>query len=242
MTEAQLELILFLDIETVPQQPALTNLSESWQILWEKKAKQLMRFREEENAEDIFPRAGIYAEFGKIICISMGFFYRTENGIRMRLKSFFGKDETQILTDFHALLNEYFGERYRFLCAHNGKEFDFPYLCRRSLINGLPLPKGLRIMGNKPWENKHLLDTMQLWSFGDYKSFTSLELLSSCFNIPSPKDEITGAEVYKTFYEDDQLDRIVAYCEKDVCTLANVYRAMNGMETLPPEQFEGSVN
>ena len=231
-----LEQILFLDIETVPQNADFDGLDRSWQELWEKKAKTL-RFNDEEETNP-YDRAGIYAEFGKIICISVGFCFGDLEDPKMRIKSFFGDNEKELLEEFNNMLNEYFYKRYHFLCAHNGQEFDFPYICRRSLLNGLSLPKGLQIMGNKPWENKHLIDTMRLWAFGDFKSYTALNLLARAFNIPSPKDDISGADVRKVYYEDQDLDRIVTYCQKDVSTLANLFCAMTGKRIIDQESIE----
>ena len=161
--------ILFLDIETVPQQPSFDQMSDEWRALWNKKAENLLRNREAESPESIYPRAGIYAEFGKIICISCGFIQGSGENKRMLLKSFSGDNEKQLLFDFSEMLNKWAGSEPRLLCAHNGKEFDFPYLCRRLLINALPIPHILNSSGKKPWEIPHL-DTMELWKFGDYKA------------------------------------------------------------------------
>lgn len=231
-----LEQILFLDIETVPQQADFEDLDQRWQDLWQKKANTL-RFREDDD-ENPYDRAGIYAEFGKIVCISVGVCFGANDAPKMRIKSFAGDDERELLMAFNQMLNEYFYKRYHFLCAHNGQEFDFPYICRRSLLNGLPLPKGLQIMGNKPWENKHLIDTMRLWAFGDFKSYTGIDLLSHAFGIPSPKDDISGADVRKVYYEEKDLSRIVTYCEKDVVTLVNLFCAMTGRPIIEPDSIE----
>lgn len=225
MLPAKPEQILFLDIETVPQYPDYHSVPEGWQRLWDKKARLISR-KEEDTFENLYERAGIYAEFGKIICISVG--YIASGVSEIRIKSFFGADEKSILQEFAALFEK--SDRFAFLCAHNGKEFDFPYLCRRMLVNGVNIPPILNMAGKKPWEITHF-DTMELWKFGDYKSFVSLDLLSAIFNIPTPKDDIDGSEVYNVFYKENNLPRIVSYCEKDVLTLMRVFYKLHG-ETL----------
>lgn len=205
--------ILFLDIETVPLNPSYQDIPEELRDFWNKKAETLIK-NPEDTPETIYQRAGIYAEFGKIICISVGFVDRNI----LRIKSFYSDDENLILTQFAALLRK----SPRRLCAHNGKEFDFPYICRRMLVNGVNIPDVLNIQGKKPWEITHI-DTMELWRFGDYKNFTSLALLASIFNIPTPKDDINGADVAKVYYEEKNLERIKIYCEKDVVALTRIY-------------------
>jgi len=214
----ELQNILFLDIETVPQMPSYEDLKdERLKKLWNHKADRLKK-ADEDTAESLYPRAGIYAEFGKIVCISVGFF----NGGVLRITSFYGHDEHQLLLEFSKMLNRHFSENEHLLCAHNGKEFDFPYMARRMLINKIELPKLLDIAGKKPWEIKHL-DTMELWKFGDYKNYTSLDLLTAVFGIPSPKDDINGADVWKVYWQDDDLERIKTYCQKDVVSLAQLF-------------------
>ena len=218
------EEILFLDIETVPVAATFEDLDPALQALWDKKS---VNFRTEtQSAGDIYHRAGIYAEFGKIICISAGLL-KEKNPYGFRIKSFYGEDEKMILTEFSGMLMKYSRNREILLCAHNGKEFDYPYIARRMIINGLIIPGILDNAGKKPWEVK-LLDTMELWKFGDYKSYTSLELLSTILGIPSPKDDIDGSMVADTYWREHNLERIVRYCEKDVLTVAQiVLRYMN---------------
>jgi uncharacterized protein YprB with RNaseH-like and TPR domain len=225
MYKGNINKILFLDIETVPQQPAYNDLSESWRELWNLKAKNLIRDKETETPESIYDRAGIYSEFGKIVCISCG--YITKDNI-LKLKSFYGDDEVILLKEFSLMLNSYFNTNEHSLCAHNGKEFDYPYLCRRMIINKLPLPGILDISGKKPWETC-LLDTMELWRFGDFKSYTSLNLLAHVLDIPSPKDDIDGSMVWKVYWQENNLDRIMRYCEKDVMTLTKIFLRLNEM-------------
>ena len=183
-----------------------------------KKAEQLKRNDLDQTADTLYNRAGIYAEFGKIICISCGF----TNGNEFRIKSFYGDDEKILLAEFAQLLETHFNSNYHLLCAHNGKEFDFPYIARRMLVNMIELPEIIDMAGKKPWEIRHL-DTMELWKFGDYKHFTSLKLLTKVLGVPSPKGDIDGSEVARVFYIENDIDRIITYCEKDVIAVAQVF-------------------
>lgn len=233
-TLPNLENILFLDIETVPEQAHFAQLDAETQSLYA--AKTIYKRKEEKNsAEEYYARAGIWAEFGKIVCISVGFVTTTTAGRQFRVRSFAG-DEDQLLRDFKTLLDEHFSQLYHRLCAHNGKEFDFPFLARRMLKHQIALPKLLQLMGKKPWEVPHL-DTLELWKFGDFKHFTSLKLLAHFFGIPSPKDDMDGSDVGRVYYEENDLDRIVRYCEKDVVTLAQVYLKL----TLCPSFEEAEI-
>ncbi|WP_027375905.1 ribonuclease H-like domain-containing protein [Kaistella palustris] len=220
------EKILFLDIETVPQFGNWDEVEETHQMLWDKKTKS-QRKDEFTAAEFYRERGGIMAEFGKIICISVGILEKNE---KLMLKSFYGDDEKVLLQEFGEIFNR---PKLRdvILCAHNGKEFDFPWIARRFLINGMQPPKPFQLYGKKPWEIPHL-DTLELWKFGDYKSFVSLELLAHVFGIPTPKDDIDGSMVASIYYIEKDLFRIVQYCEKDVLTLANVFRRMRQEDVL----------
>ncbi len=212
--------VLIIDIETVPQFPSFDLVPATWQKLWDKKATFLKR-DDDQTTDSIYPRAGIYAEFGKIICISAGFFTRSGNEWNFRVKSFYGDDEKILLKEFCELLERHFNNPDNLLCAHNGKEFDYPYISRRCLINGIDIPNILDLAGKKPWEVQHL-DTLELWKFGDYKSFTSLELLAAAFNIPTPKDDIDGSMVWEVYWKEKDLERIKIYCQKDVVTTAQL--------------------
>jgi uncharacterized protein YprB with RNaseH-like and TPR domain len=221
----RVEDILFLDIETVPAASSFEVLNPVMQALWEKKSKQ---FRTpDQAAHEVYERAGIYSEFGKIICISVGLI-KGKSPFSLRLKSFFGEDEKSLLSDFSAMLTKFCKtNKEAILCAHNGKEFDYPFIARRMIINGLVIPDILDNSGKKPWEVK-LLDTMDLWKFGDYKNYTSLELLTSVLGISTPKDDIDGSMVAGVYYIEKDTERIVRYCEKDVLAIAQVLlRFMN---------------
>ncbi len=224
-----IEKILFLDIETVPQVSDWNKLPDDIKDLWEKKIQ--FQLKENETAEEFYgKRAGILAEFGKIICISVGIVVKN----KIKIKSYYGDDEKEILVEFSDLLNSNYFAKGVILCAHNGKEFDFPYLGRRMLINGLDIPSTLDVRGKKPWEIPHL-DTMELWKFGDYKHYTSLNLLAAIFGIPSPKDDIDGSQVASVYYEDKDPERIRVYCEKDVLTLAQIFRKFRNEDLLEKE-------
>ncbi len=210
--------LLFLDIETVPENASFEELSEEKKKLWEQKTQ--YQRKEEFTAREFYDRAGIWAEFGKIVCISVGYFSFKGEERRFRTKSFSG-EEKPLLEEFKNLLENHFERPQHLLCAHNGKEFDFPFIARRMLIHNMELPVKLNLFGKKPWEVPHL-DTLELWKFGDYKHYTSLKLLCNVLGIPSPKDDIDGAEVRDVFYEEKNLDRIVSYCEKDVLAIAQV--------------------
>lgn len=222
--------VLFLDIETVPMCASYEELPERYIPLWDKKAGYLKK-EDDDTPSSLFSRAGIYAEFGKIVCISFGMFHEGT----LRIKSFYGDDEKALLTDFANLLESKLSSKDLLLCAHNGKEFDFPYLSRRMLINGVSLPEILDLAGKKPWEVSHI-DTMELWKFGDWKNYTSLEVLSTVFDIPTPKDDIDGSQVGKVYWEDKDLERIVIYCQKDVLTIAQLFLRYQGKPLLDEEQ------
>jgi len=232
-----IENILFLDIETVPMAEDYGKLSDNLQKLWNKKADILARNERNQvqgnpSPEDLFERAGIYAEFGRIICISTGIF---RNG-SIWIKSYFGDDEKEILLEFSEMMVKAGQKKIQFLCAHNGKEFDYPYMIRRMLINGIEIPAILDLSGKKPWEIPHL-DTMELWKFGDFKNYTSLELLAASFGIPTPKDDIEGKDVGRVYWQEKNLPRIVTYCQKDVITIVSLFLRFQGKPILRDDQL-----
>jgi len=226
------ENVLFIDIETVPVEPEFSSLSLRMQKLWERKAERL-RSDENETPVSLYARAGIYSEFGKIICISAGMFRQGQ----FRIKSYAGHDEKGLLTEFAALLNQHFNKPEHLLCAHNGREFDYPYIARRMMINGIHIPSILDNSGKKPWEIG-LLDTMDLWKFGDFKNYTSLDLLAAIFDIPTPKDDIDGSQVAEVYWNQKDLPRIVEYCSKDVLTIAQLFRRFRYEPLLTPDQIK----
>ncbi|MBL0315529.1 MAG: 3'-5' exonuclease [Flavobacteriales bacterium] len=229
------EEVLFLDIETVSAHRTIKELSAYEQSLWEEKSR-FTRERKQLSLDESYLEAGIHAEFGKIICISVGFFKSQKGSREFRTHSFFGHDEAKLLNEFADLLKKHGRKSFRLLCAHNGKEFDFPYIGRRMLINGIVLPDMLDLAGKKPWETPHL-DTMELWKFGDYKHYTSLKLLAHIFGIPTPKDDIDGSQVHDVYYENNDLNRIEVYCRKDVVTVAQLFLAFRGEPLLVQEEL-----
>jgi DNA polymerase elongation subunit (family B) len=231
----KVEDVLFIDIETVPAVPSFNTLDPAIQVLWDKKSR--MFRTPEQSAEDSYERAGIYAEFGKIICISVGFI-KEKNPFAFRLKSFYSDDEKSLLNEFSGMLLKFSKPgRDAVLCAHNGKEFDYPYIARRMIVNGLILPGILDNAGKKPWEIK-LLDTMDLWKFGDFKNYTSLDLLTSILGIPSPKDDLDGSMIAGVYYNEKDLARIVRYCEKDVLAVAQVLLRFMNLPGIPYDRIE----
>lgn len=225
---------MFIDIETVPEYEDFTALDEVTQELWAQKS----RYQRKEEAEpaEFYQNAGIWAEFGKIVCISAGYFIRKGQTRNFRVTSFHG-DELKILKEFRILLTEHFGSPSQLLCAHNGKEFDFPYIARRMIINGISLPGKLDLFGKKPWEVPHL-DTMELWKFGDYKHYTSLKLLAHVLGIPSPKEDMDGSMVRDVYYKEKDMDRIITYCELDVITLAQVFLRLRNEPLLEDSEIK----
>ncbi len=238
--------VLFLDIETVSAAPTYDELGETMRELWTYKAPQAVRRPRAEMEEEDFrqaydDRAGIFAEFGKIVCISVGVVFRSRDDqrLRLRLKSFASDDERELLEGFSAMLQQYYKDPAKcYLCGHNIKEFDIPYVCRRMVVNGLSFPEVLQITGKKPWETKHLLDTLELWKFGDYKNYTSLKLLAGLFGIPSPKDDIDGSDVGRVYWQEKDLPRIALYCEKDVLATVQLFLRYQLKPLLEEDQIE----
>jgi DNA polymerase elongation subunit (family B) len=235
LKDIKLERVLFLDIETVHQTYVYQDLDEKTRELFNQKTR--FSQNDEKSFEALYnERGSILSEFGKIICISIGLVTKDSLGARkIRLKSFAHDDEETLLLQFKKLLDE----RDYILCGHNSKEFDIPYICRRLLINGISLPNTLDIAGKKPWEINHL-DTLELWKFGDYKAFTSLALLCHVFNIPTPKDDISGADVARVYYEENDLNRIRQYCEKDVVALIQLFMRMKGDSLIAEENISSA--
>jgi uncharacterized protein YprB with RNaseH-like and TPR domain len=234
LQKIDLKNILFLDIETVSKVESFDQLSGIEQELFAAKTE-YQRRQEEIATEDFYERAGIWAEFGRIICISVGFF----NENTFRVKSFYGEENT-LLTDFSTLIKNHFNRPEHLLCAHNGKEFDFPFIARRMIVNGIALPEKLNLFGKKPWEVTHL-DTMDLWKFGDYKHYTSLNLLTHILGIPSPKNDINGSQVAEVYYKEKDLMRIVKYCERDVVAVAQIILRFQNKPILQDAQIINSA-
>ncbi len=234
--------VLFIDVETVGQESSFSKLDSRGKELWNKKAASFFKVSEKETPAALYERAGIYAEFGKIICITVGYIAQQNGKRSFRLKSFFGDDEKKVIGDFFDLLNAKPKSKSKLkfneyiLCAHNGKEFDFPYIGRRAIINQLKLPSELSIQGKKPWEIQHL-DTMELWRFGDYKSYTSLDLLAYALGIETPKKLLDGSKVNATYYQKNDLQAIVDYCRLDVLTVAQIILRMHQLPLIEKKEM-----
>lgn len=227
-----LKKILFLDIETAPQTAHWSELDSVWANLWEEKVSLMRRRIPERYGEDCtgeskYQEAGIFAEFGRVVCISIGYLYEVDGVRHLKEKSFCGEDEKALLESFAELLRTSCQTREHFLCGHNVKEFDIPFIARRMVVHAIPLPEILQVMGKKPWETR-FLDTMEMWKFGDYKHYTSLKLMCQVLGIHSPKEEIDGSQVAQVFYEERDLPRIVRYCERDVLATVQLYLRMVG--------------
>ncbi len=236
---------LFFDVETVSGYATWAELSEEFRALWAIKAKSIKRADDlpsDEECADLYrERAAIFAEFGRVVCISAGFLFQKEpsGAIQARLTSYAGEDELALLKEFGQLLDAAYSDPKRsFVCGHNIKEFDVPYLCRRYVYHGLPLPIPFQIQGKKPWETEHLVDTMELWKFGDRKNYTSLRLLAAFLGFPSPKDDMDGSEVGRAFWEEKNIDGIAQYCEKDVLATIQLMMRYKRMPLLEPEVVE----
>ncbi len=226
--------ILFLDIETVPETENFSDLSTKKQQLFAKKTE--YQRKENTTAKEFYSKAGIWAEFGKIVCISVGFFSSYEKERCFRVKSFYHKKEKVLLENFKTLLEDHFSKDKHLLCAHNGKEFDFPFIARRMIINHIKLPKKLNLFGKKPWEVAHI-DTLELWKLGDYKHYTSLSLLTEILDIPSPKEDIDGSQVAKVYYQEKNIKRIVRYCEKDTIAVVQLLLRFSNLELLTDSEI-----
>jgi predicted PolB exonuclease-like 3'-5' exonuclease len=236
MNNIPVENLFLIDIETVSEARNYDSLNEEWKDLWNEKIHKSLP--EKISAEEFYPlRAGIMAEFAKVVCISIGYFRTENNSLSLRVKSFYSENEKDILDQFiQTLYHLYsFNNKWTFT-GHNVKEFDIPFLCRRILINGLPIPVFFDFQNMKPWETP-IIDTLHLWRFGDYKHYTSLKLLASALGVPSPKDDIDGSQVGAVYWEEKNLQRIAFYCQKDVATVANVILRFKSLPLLKEEQI-----
>ena len=237
MQNIRLENLLLIDIETVSEHANFDELNEDWKHLWEEKVQRSLP--EDTTAAQFYPmRAGVMAEFSKVVCISIGHFKREGKAVLLRLKSFYGDDEKILLQDFIAALQKMEANNNKWsFTGHNIKEFDIPFICRRLLINGLSIPPFLDFQNMKPWET-NMIDTFQYWRFGDYKHYTSLKLLAAALNIPSPKDDIDGSMVGDVYWKEKNLERIVTYCQKDVVTTGNIILRFKNLQILTDDQVE----
>lgn len=224
--------ILFIDIETVALTDDYAAMDERLKVQWARRANFYRRDSQRTDEELFHERAGIHAEFGKIVCVAVGRYVDHESGeLGLKTKVYCDENEVDLLVNFKQMVEKFDASNLR-LCAHNGKEFDYPYLCRRMLINSIPLPAVLNLAGKRTWEVPHL-DTMELWKFGDYKHYTSLDLLAALFNIPSSKNKIDGSQVNHVYHQEKGLDRISEYCRADVVVLAQLFLKLKGYPLIP---------
>jgi len=235
ITKIPLENFLIIDIETVSEKKDYHSLSEDWQHLWQEKVNKSLP--EDVTVDEFYPhRAGVMAEFAKVVCISLGYFKKKSGSYQFRVKSLFSHSEKELLQNFISMLNQLEAVHNNWsFTGHNIKEFDIPFLCRRLLINGLFIPPYLDFQNMKPWET-NMVDTFQYWRFGDYKNYTSLKLLAAALNVPSPKDDIDGSMVGKVYWEEDNLQRIATYCQKDIVTVANIILRFKNLPVLTVDQ------
>ena len=241
MQNIVLENLLLIDIETVPQYPSFELLSDDWKQLWEEKTQRSLP--DFTSAAEFYPqRAGVMAEFAKIVCISIGYFIKQGNVLQLRLKSFFEDDEKKLLQDFISTVSQMESKNNKWSFAgHNIKEFDIPFICRRLLINGLHIPGYLDFQNMKPWDT-NMVDSFQYWRFGDYKNYTSLKLLAAALGVPSPKDDMDGSMVAGVYWsqtpagKEKNLQRIAAYCQKDVVTTGNIILRFKNAALIKEEQ------
>jgi hypothetical protein len=230
------ENLLLIDIETVPMVKSYDQMSEKMQRLWDKKSL-LIDNQNPKTDETFAEKAGIYAEFGKIICIGLGYFVKSKSAYTLKIKTLANHDEKVILEDFKVVCNKFFKAPLKQFCGHNIREFDIPYICRRTFINQMSLPDIIADLQNKkPWENP-MLDTLQFWKFGEYKNFTSVDLLSTVLQIESPKGDIDGSDVARVYWQENDLERIVNYCNRDIVTVGQILMRLNGMNLLNEDEL-----
>ncbi len=244
MSLQSLDKIIFFDIETAPQVENMEDLNEEMQSLWAEKTETLrqrnpQRYPIDKTPQELWGESAIFAEFGRIVCISVGFCFYRGKDLHIKTKSYYGEDERAILMDFFEMLGRFVQSPNHVLCGHNSKEFDIPYICRRATILHIPLPDTLQVAGKKPWDIHHI-DTMDLWKFGDVKSFTKLKLLTAIFGIPTPKDDIDGSEVGRVFWQEKDYKRIAVYCQKDVVATAQVFLSLMNEPLIPQDNIESS--
>lgn len=234
-TPPDIKNLLVIDVETASVVPEYDALPERFKPLWDRKAR---KFDQEASVEEVFKnKAALLAEFGRIISIGVGYFHKNDDEETcLRVKAFASDDEQKILTDFKALIEEKFNQKKLTFVAHNGKDFDYPFLCRRMLVNGIALPVVLDFYNKKPWEIPHE-DTMQMWRFGELRNYTSLETLAALFDIPSSKNDLDGSMVSRVYHEEGDLERIKTYCQNDVIVTARIYLRMQVLDDVKPENI-----
>lgn len=221
--------LLFFDIETVGISNYLSGLrgiNPGLHKYWSKIAdysRRTIKGLEDKSDEDLFiERAALVPEYNKIVAVSMGF-KMPDGSIKMMSK--YGDDEKEILLGVKDVFDKCDKSGFE-LCGHNIKHFDIPTLGKKYLIHEIPVPTLLPRYDTKPW-NMKAVDTKDIWNFGNNRGFSSLELVCIAMGIESPKDDIGGSEVHKTYWAGDGLERIKDYCEKDVKVLIHLMDKFN---------------
>lgn len=236
MQNISIENLFLIDIETVSCCENYELLTDDWKELWTEKIYK--NLPDNTTPEEYYPkRAGIMAEFAKVVCISIGYIKKEDDIMQLRIKSFYSEDEKEILEKFIETVCQMQTKNNNWcFTGHNIKEFDIPFLCRRILVNNICIPDCFNFQSMKPWDVP-LLDTLHLWRFGDYKHYTSLKLLAATLGVPSPKDDIDGSQVGEVFWKEKDLKRISFYCQKDVATVANIILRFKNLPLLTEEQI-----
>jgi DNA polymerase elongation subunit (family B) len=236
MQKISLENLFLLDIETVSSKENFHLLEVEWKDLWVEKIKR--NLHPDMTAEDLYiQKAAILAEFARVVCISYAYLKKENEDWEIRIKSIYGHDEKELLMEFSQTILKLPSKKKQWIfTGHNIKEFDIPFLCRRMLANQLSIPQQMDFQNQKPWDTP-ILDTLQLWRFGDYKNYTSLKLLAAVLGVPSPKDDIDGSQVGNVYWKENDLERIARYCEKDVLTLGNIMLRFHGLPLLKENQI-----
>ncbi len=235
MQQLPIENLFLMDIETVSQAADFDILNDEWKELWTEKS--LKSLPPEMSVEEHYAkRAAIFAEFAKVICISTGYFRKEGDEWQLRIKSFYSENEKEVLENFSKMLTQIQTKNSKWIfTGHNIKEFDIPFLCRRMIVNNVEIPSIMDFQNMRPWETPSL-DTLHLWRFGDYKHYISLKLLAATLGVPSPKDDIDGSKVGEVFWRENDLPRIVTYCQKDVVTVGNIILRFKNLPLLKEEQ------
>ena len=223
MIKEDIHKLLFVDIETVGVDEDLDSLHHTNPKLskvWEETGWDYFKRKYSEDSElssnQMFvKRAALLPEFGKIVCISVGFIVPSGE---TKLDSFYG-DEKNILISTSELLNRV--DKLGFvICGHNVKNFDLPYIAKRMLINNIPVPKILPNYTIKPWESR-VLDTKEVWGFNSFGGLSSLNLVCTSLGLETSKEgEVNGSNMHKYYYDSNNIEKIKNYCEEDVkCTI-----------------------
>lgn len=217
-----------IDIETVRIVEKYEDLSQEWKSAWEYKNKQSGEVPFFEELSDSWEKtASLYAEFSKVCAVSLVFMIGDE---KIKYKEFYGEDEALLLTDLRAFLQRMSegveGKNYR-LIGHAAKYFDYPFLCKRYIINSILIPTLLDTAHLKPWESRNLCTNQDVWKMGGSGAGSSLQALCNALAIPVSKVDLVGDEVGAAYYR-GEVERIAKYCTLDTIATFNVVRRVKG--------------